>query len=79
MCNFDKELLQNKEIRRPYVVIVRLKYGDGKFDFAVPFRSNIPPGADPTQFSLYPLVALQNQDIFMDYTSQKCFQLVKCT
>jgi len=41
MCEFDKELLDNTN-RRPYLLILRLKYNGKNKDFAIPFRSNIP-------------------------------------
>ena len=77
LCNFDKELLQNKEARRPYVVIVRLKYGDEKFDFAVPFRSNIPPGTDPTQFFPLPTRSTTKPGHFHGLHFTKMFPISK--
>lgn len=41
LCSFDIQLLQNRN-RRPYVLILRLKYKGKRQDFAIPFRSNIP-------------------------------------
>lgn len=41
LCYFDKELLFNEDERRPYLIILRLKYKSKNHDFAVPFRSNI--------------------------------------
>lgn len=35
---------------RPCVLIIRLNYMGKKYDFAVPFRSNIPSGAPKSQF-----------------------------
>ena len=39
----DSEVLQKST--RPYVLVVRLKYKDACYDFAVPIRSNIPASA----------------------------------
>ena len=36
----DKELLHNAD--RPCVVVIKLKYKERNYDFAVPIRSNIP-------------------------------------
>ena len=49
----DSEVLQKST--RPYVLVVRLKYKDACYDFAVPIRSNIPASAPKDQyFSLPP-------------------------
>ncbi|NGQ96840.1 hypothetical protein G3578_16870 [Brevibacillus sp. SYP-B805] len=40
LCSFDKELLENSN-RRPYLIIVKLKYNGKRQDFAIPLRSNI--------------------------------------
>ena len=39
----DSEVLQKST--RPYVLVIRLKYRDINYDFAVPIRSNIPASA----------------------------------
>jgi len=39
-CTRPNELLDNTN-RRPYVVILKLEYKSEKYDFAIPFRSNI--------------------------------------
>ena len=39
----DSEVLQKST--RPYVLVIRLKYKDINYDFAVPIRSNIPASA----------------------------------
>mgnify|MGYP003560878990 FL=1 len=49
----DPEVLQKST--RPYVLVIRLKYRDTNYDFAVPIRSNIPASAPKDQyFSLPP-------------------------
>lgn len=51
----EDEVLYNKEGRRPYVIIVKLKYKGYKHDFALPFRSNLPSYTPNEQyFSLPP-------------------------
>ena len=51
----DKELLFNKNGRRPYAIIVKLKFNHQIIDFAIPFRSNISPKTPKQQyFSLPP-------------------------
>ena len=49
----DSELLHNDDLKRPYLIILKLKYRGKKIDFAIPFRSNIPPSAKEWEF--YPL------------------------
>ena len=44
----DKEVL--KKTGRPYVVVLRLKYKEQNYDFAVPIRSNIPTSAPKEQY-----------------------------
>ena len=44
----DSEVLQKST--RPYVLVVRLKYKDACYDFAVPIRSNIPASAPKDQY-----------------------------
>lgn len=39
-CSKPNELLENMN-RRPYVIILKLKYKSKVYDFALPFRSNI--------------------------------------
>ncbi len=53
-CQQPNELMNNSN-RRPYVVVFKLKYKGHKYNFAVPFRSNI-PSATPADlyFSLPP-------------------------
>lgn len=41
LCSFDKELLENYNQGRPYMVILKLKYREKLIDFALPLRSNI--------------------------------------
>lgn len=41
----DPELLHNKK-RRPHVLVLKLTYKNTKMNFAIPFRSNIPPNAN---------------------------------
>jgi hypothetical protein len=44
----DHEVL--KKSKRPYVLILKLKYKNNKYDFAIPFRSNIPASAPKSQY-----------------------------
>lgn len=53
LCSFDKELLNNDN-RRPYLIIVRLKYFKLKQDFAIPFRSNISNTTPQEQYFALP-------------------------
>ena len=48
----DKEVL--KKSGRPYVVVLRLKYKERNYDFAVPIRSNIPAAAPKEQYFALP-------------------------
>ena len=48
----DKEVL--KKSGRPYVVVLRLKYKEQNYDFAVPVRSNIPAAAPKEQYFALP-------------------------
>ena len=48
----DKEVL--KKSGRPYVVVLRLKYKEQNYDFAVPIRSNIPAAAPKDQYFALP-------------------------
>lgn len=48
----DKEVL--KKSGRPYVVVLRLKYKELNYDFAVPIRSNIPAAAPKDQYFALP-------------------------
>lgn len=49
----DVEILTKS--KRPYVLVIRLKYKGEKYDFAVPIRSNIPAATPKNQyFSLPP-------------------------
>lgn len=48
----DKEVLQ--KAGRPYVVVLRLKYKERNYDFAVPIRSNIPAAAPKEQYFALP-------------------------
>lgn len=41
LCSFDNELLHNQKEKRPYLLIIKLKYKQQNYDFAIPFRSNI--------------------------------------
>ena len=47
----DSEVLQKST--RPYVLVVRLKYKDACYDFAVPIRSNIPASAPKNRHGLH--------------------------
>ena len=48
----DPEMLQKST--RPCVLIIRLKYRDHSYDFAVPIRSNIPASAPKEQYFALP-------------------------
>lgn len=48
----DPEVLQKST--RPYVLVIRLKYRDTNYDFAVPIRSNIPASAPKEQYFALP-------------------------
>ena len=41
-------------LKRPYLIILKLKYMGKKIDFAIPFRSNIPPSAKEWEFYSLP-------------------------
>ena len=48
----DSEVLQKST--RPYVLVIRLKYKNTNYDFAVPIRSNIPAAAPKDQYFALP-------------------------
>ena len=48
----DSEVLQKST--RPYVLVIRLKYKNNNYDFAVPIRSNIPAYAPKNQYFALP-------------------------
>ena len=48
----DPEVL--KKAKRPYVLVIRLKYKEKRYDFAVPIRSNIPAAAPKDQYFALP-------------------------
>lgn len=50
----DKELLHNDNLKRPYLIILKLKYRNKILDFAIPFRSNIQPETAEWQFYSLP-------------------------
>lgn len=50
----DHELLHNDKLKRPYLIILKLKYKNRCMDFAIPFRSNIPPNAKEWEFYSLP-------------------------
>ena len=49
----DSELMLNDN-RRPYLIIVKLKYKDAIIDFALPFRSNFSPQTPANQYFALP-------------------------
>jgi len=64
LFNYDKELLFNKNGRRPYLIIIKLKYKNKKHDFAIPLRSNIANYIPKEQyFSLPPRAKTKNNKI----------------
>lgn len=71
MCKFDKELLQNTD-RRPYLVILRLKYNGKRQDFAIPFRSNISGNVPKNLYFPLPPRPSTKKEIFMAYITLKC-------
>lgn len=48
----DPEILTKSN--RPYVLVIRLKYKEKNYDFAVPIRSNIPAAAPKGQYFALP-------------------------
>ena len=48
----DSEVLQEND--RPYMLLIRLKYKEKRINFAVPLRSNIPPGTPDNQYFSLP-------------------------
>lgn len=50
--NNDPEVLTKS--KRPYVLVIRLKYKEKNYDFAVPIRSNIPASAPKKQYFALP-------------------------
>lgn len=51
LCSFDTELLDNAHIgKRPYIIVLRLKYYNIRPYFALPFRSNISATTPRNQF-----------------------------
>lgn len=53
MCSEDIEILK-KSNRRPHVLVLSLMYKGRRRDFAIPLRSNIPPGAPKNQYYSLP-------------------------
>jgi len=48
----DPEILTKS--KRPYVLVIHLKYKEKNYDFAVPIRSNIPAAAPKNQYFALP-------------------------
>ena len=48
----DSEVLTKS--KRPYVLVIRLKYKKKNYDFAIPIRSNIPSAAPKDQYFALP-------------------------
>ncbi len=48
----DPEVLTKS--KRPYVLVIRLKYKEANYDFAVPIRSNIPAATPKDQYFALP-------------------------
>lgn len=48
----DPEVLTKS--KRPYVLVIRLKYKEHHYDFAIPIRSNIPASAPKNQYFALP-------------------------
>ena len=53
MCEIDPEMLLNKQ-GRPCLLVIKLRYNGRKYDFAVPFRSNIPPAEQKANYFALP-------------------------
>lgn len=53
MCQIDPEMLMNKQ-GRPCLLVLRLRYNGRRQDFAVPFRSNIPPAEQKDNYFALP-------------------------
>ena len=49
MVSGDIEIL-HKGSRRPHLLLIKLKYKGRLMDFAIPFRSNIPPGENKSYY-----------------------------
>jgi hypothetical protein len=53
LCVFDQELMNNTN-RRPYLIILKLRFRGQKQDFAIPFRSNISSNTPGDQYHALP-------------------------
>lgn len=53
-CSFEKEILHNDKMRRPYLLLLKLKYKEKEQDFAIPFRSNILGNTNEKEFYALP-------------------------
>lgn len=53
MHQIDPEMLLNKQ-GRPCLLVLKLRYKGRKYDFAVPFRSNIPPAEQKANYFALP-------------------------
>ena len=47
-CGNDRELMTKRG--RPCVLVLRLRYKGKRYDFAIPFRSNISPNTPKNQY-----------------------------
>lgn len=52
LCGNDEELMAKQG--RPCVLVIRLRYKGRRYDFAVPFRSNIAPNVPKDQYFALP-------------------------
>ena len=67
----DPEVLQKST--RPYVLVIRLKYRNTNYDFAIPIRSNIPASAPKNQYFALPPRPQTRPKTVMVYITYKCF------
>ena len=76
----DPEVLRKSG--RPYVLVLRLRYLEQKYDFAVPIRSNIPAAAPKEQyFALPPRPATRTYNrhglhYIKMFPIKKCYQVI---
>lgn len=64
LVSFEEEIMQNKGEKRPYLIILKLKYKGQNQNFAIPFRSNISRYIPKDQYySLPPRFTTQNEKI----------------
>ena len=75
----DSEVLQKST--RPYVLVIRLKYKNTDYDFAVPIRSNIPASAPKNQYFALPprpQTKPKKSSWFTLHKNVPCFKEISC-